>query len=307
MEGTLFGGLWRTTNGGVNWVQQLPGGTNAPYRIYMYNSQIGFLRTISTSAIYKTTNSGFNWTYIQTTGAFDDFVMLDSQTGYRAVGFDSDSVFKTTNGGLNWFGQKIPVVPNVYNNYSRIKDLFPLNQDTLWGVYGYVQYINNIYRFKAVIYKTTNGGLNWGYQIPDTNFNINRCRFVSFYNLNTGWCTPEITDRGTLYTETGGDTTIYTGVINNNFVFPDNYILEQNYPNPFNQSSIINYKCSIGGIVKISVYDLTGKKIALIVNELKPPGDYQVRFDGGDLPSGIYFYRMEADNFTKTKKMILMK
>ena len=314
----LFGGLWRTTNGGINWVQQWPSGTtNYPYKIYMYNGTTGFL---STTNLYKTTNSGFNWTYITNFG-FDDIVMIDSLIGYAAVGYYVDSmIYKTTDGGITWFGQETPVVPNVFMNYRYVKDLFAFNKDTVWGVYGSVQFINNLYRYKAVLYKTTNGGLNWGYQIPDTNFNIPSCRFVNFYNIQTGWCTPGITNRGALYTENGGDTTIYTGILSNNFIFPDNYILEQNYPNPFNSITNIKFKLKSGmpdfslnsGFAEIKVYDITGKLIRVLTGKKYEPGEHTVRFDASELPSGVYFYKLEisGDNgkiYSETRKMILVK
>jgi 5-hydroxyisourate hydrolase-like protein (transthyretin family) len=59
--------------------------------------------------------------------------------------------------------------------------------------------------------------------------------------------------------------------------------------------------------VKVSVYDISGREVAVLVNEELKVGVYEVRFDAGDLPNGVYFYRMEADKFTETKKLILLK
>jgi hypothetical protein len=61
------------------------------------------------------------------------------------------------------------------------------------------------------------------------------------------------------------------------------------------------------GRVKVSVYDVSGKEVAVLVNEYLQAGTYEVRFDSGNLPSGIYFYRMEAGKFTETKKLIILK
>ncbi|MCB0753535.1 MAG: T9SS type A sorting domain-containing protein, partial [Ignavibacteriae bacterium] len=88
----------------------------------------------------------------------------------------------------------------------------------------------------------------------------------------------------------------------------------QNYPNPFNPTTTINF--SIPEINKVGqsnnntvlkVYDILGKEIATLVNEIKAPGNYQVQFDATSLTSGIYFYRLKSGEFLETKKMILLK
>jgi hypothetical protein len=88
---------------------------------------------------------------------------------------------------------------------------------------------------------------------------------------------------------------------------PSKFGLNQNYPNPFNPSTTINYSLAKAGNVKLSVYDITGSKIVTIVNENKPAGSYRVQFNGSNLPSGIYFYKLEAGQFSQIKKMILLK
>jgi hypothetical protein len=80
-----------------------------------------------------------------------------------------------------------------------------------------------------------------------------------------------------------------------------------NYPNPYNPTTTISYQIKETGNVRITVYDALGRKVKDLVNELKNPGRYEVRFDGNNLSSGIYFYTMNINNFTSTKKMILTK
>ncbi len=87
----------------------------------------------------------------------------------------------------------------------------------------------------------------------------------------------------------------------------ESFMLSQNYPNPFNPTSRIKYKVSKISYVKISVFDLTGKEVRTLVDERQIAGDYEVAFDGAGLSSGIYYYRMQADDFTDTKKMVLVK
>jgi photosystem II stability/assembly factor-like uncharacterized protein len=83
--------------------------------------------------------------------------------------------------------------------------------------------------------------------------------------------------------------------------------LEQNYPNPFNPNSDIRYQISELRMVRLAVYDLLGREVALLVNEAKPAGTYTVRFDAIGLSSGMYFYRMTAGSFVQTRTMVIVK
>jgi len=88
---------------------------------------------------------------------------------------------------------------------------------------------------------------------------------------------------------------------------PAEYALEQNYPNPFNPSTTINYSIAEAGLVKISVYNLLGQEVALIVNEFKEAGQHNVSFDASGLTSSAYFYTIETPEFRQTRKMLLAK
>ena len=85
------------------------------------------------------------------------------------------------------------------------------------------------------------------------------------------------------------------------------YSLSQNYPNPFNPSTEINYTLAKSGNVTLKVYNLLGSEVATLVNGFMESGKHSVKFDANDITSGIYFYTIKADNFTSTRKMILMK
>ncbi len=88
---------------------------------------------------------------------------------------------------------------------------------------------------------------------------------------------------------------------------PSEYNLSQNYPNPFNPVTVISYQLKTGSIVSLKVYDIIGKEVAILVNSNQEAGYYSVSFDGNKLTSGIYFYKLETDNFTAIKKMTLLK
>jgi glycosidase len=88
---------------------------------------------------------------------------------------------------------------------------------------------------------------------------------------------------------------------------PTEYNLSQNYPNPFNPSTTINYSVINSELVKIKVYDILGREVKLLVNEIKQPGNYEIQFDASGLANGIYLYKIESGKFIQTKKMILIK
>jgi hypothetical protein len=87
----------------------------------------------------------------------------------------------------------------------------------------------------------------------------------------------------------------------------DKYNLSQNYPNPFNPTTTINYSLPNSSFVKLVVYNSIGQEIATLVNETIAAGNHNVEFDASNLPSGIYFYKLQAGSFVETKKMILLK
>jgi len=86
------------------------------------------------------------------------------------------------------------------------------------------------------------------------------------------------------------------------------YKLEQNYPNPFNPTTLIKYSLKNGGHVKLEVFDILGRVVAVLVNEYRAAGTHEISFDASKIStSGIYFYRLESSNFTKVNKMMLLK
>ena len=91
-----------------------------------------------------------------------------------------------------------------------------------------------------------------------------------------------------------------------------NFELAQNYPNPFNPSTIIKYQIPFvethrNVSVQLKIYDVLGNEVATLVNEEKPAGNYEVKFDANNLSSGVYFYKLSTSSFVKVKKMLLLK
>ncbi|MFC2103118.1 S41 family peptidase [Bacteroidota bacterium] len=85
------------------------------------------------------------------------------------------------------------------------------------------------------------------------------------------------------------------------------YYLGDNYPNPFNPETKISYTIPVASFVTLKIYDVLGNEISTLVEKQKSAGEYEVKFIGGNLPSGVYFYQLMADNYVNTKKMIFLK
>jgi uncharacterized delta-60 repeat protein len=98
-----------------------------------------------------------------------------------------------------------------------------------------------------------------------------------------------------------------TSDVNDDGSLVNSFKLFQNYPNPFNPNTSIQYAIGSRQFVTLKVFDVLGKEVATLVNEEKPAGNYQISFDASELASGIYLYRLSANSFTETKKLILIK
>jgi hypothetical protein len=99
----------------------------------------------------------------------------------------------------------------------------------------------------------------------------------------------------------------YSDVVSVEIAIPQAYQLNQNFPNPFNPTTVISYKIPFAGLVTLKVYDALGKLVTTLVDKVQEAGTYVINFDGNLLSNGIYFYKIQAGNFTVVKKMLLLK
>jgi hypothetical protein len=88
---------------------------------------------------------------------------------------------------------------------------------------------------------------------------------------------------------------------------PDNFWLGQNYPNPFNPVTIIRYHVPAKNHISIAVFDLLGREVSTLVNDVQTAGNYTIDFDASRLSSGIYYYQLRSGSFVETKKMVLLR
>lgn len=284
--GSPVANIWNileTTNGGSSWIT-LP--TAPAASIEEQGFQNGFFVSppymwfgAFSGKIYRTTNSGLNWTSHQTTG-INGFVFAIHFNSSMLGMASSISIVKSTNSGSTYFPLPSPGLGNITAIEGKDSDF--------WYVRGYE------------IYRSTNGGDNWSLVHTMTNTQ----RDIDFPDNSTGCLSGWLVGHAGTITKM---TTMLTGIENNQNEIPKNFNLEQNYPNPFNPVTNISYSLPKAGYVKISVFDISGREIQTVVNEFKNAGTHIVSFNASDLSSGLYFYKMTAAGYSETKSMILLK
>ncbi|GAB4297893.1 MAG: hypothetical protein Kow0098_22540 [Ignavibacteriaceae bacterium] len=149
------------------------------------------------------------------------------------------------------------------------------------------------------LFFSSDGGKNWTEQfiIGD----ILKGYDLEFTDNGEGWL---LTEAGIFFTNDASHVTVVKTEENG---LPKQFYLDQNYPNPFNPLTRINFTITDQVSVDLTVYDIPGREIVNLVNEVKQAGTYEIKFNAGDLPSGIYFYRLKAGHFSDVKKMVLLE
>lgn len=108
-------------------------------------------------------------------------------------------------------------------------------------------------------------------------------------------------------TDSAFNSPVITKIIRATTPIANEFKIYQNYPNPFNPITNIKYQIQKAGLVTLKIYDITGREIKILVNEVKYPGSYTVTFNAREFSSGVYFYRIQSGDFVQVKKMILLK
>lgn len=272
------GGVFKTTNGGFSWNHQLNYASENPQTIFFINNEIGWI-TNENRKLYKTTNSGINWNLqLNYTNNLASIFFINEDTGWLG----SSRILKTTNGGFNW----IPSSSQVVGGKLRF-----ISDSIGWGGVNFF-----------LISKTTNGGGTWFYQ----NSPIVNNTSISATDSLKAWAGAT----GIVHTTDGGG---LTQIVSSSTKQPINFVLYQNYPNPFNPVTVINYRLRNPGYAILKIFDATGKEIQELINAKQNSGDYKVEFNGSNLSSGVYYYRLELIDdksnqaFSETKKMLLLK
>ena len=324
-----FETIIKSTDVGSNWIVIRNGnfGEGRSYDgLFFLNKDTGWICGIG-YYILRTTDGGstFDSSYLFW-GELSDMYFKDFNNGIICA---DGAVFKTTNAGVNWFDTNVPTIGVFY----RFNKLAVVN-DTVWvagggnppiykssdlcdtwiitdtirnsTIYG-LTFLTNQLGFAGgglnKLFKTTNGGFNWIQENTGSGVNAG-IHSIEFVNELTGWY---VSGAGKIFhTTTGGQTLV--NILNQNISTRDDIILQQNFPNPFNPYTTIEFIISENNKISLSIYDVNGKLVRkLINNEYYKIGKYSFKIISSELPSGVYYYTIESEKFSFSKKMLLIK
>lgn len=320
-----YGKIIKTVNGGNNWTTVYADTTLQFWGLWFTNPQTGYLSG-SNGKIMKTTNRGDNWTSLTTPTStlLDGIWFVNENTGY--VG-GANIFLKTTDAGTTWvnkvglFISSFETVQSVYfsdantgyycTNTTNCRIVKTTNGGDTWtlindlanvGAGWDMSFVNASTGYVCTsagnVLKTTNAGLNWGVQNTPLTENLYQ---INFPSVNTGYVACW---SGKILKTTNGGLT-FTGNINNNI--PDKYLLEQNFPNPFNPQTSIRFSIPKSSFITLKVFDIKGQEVKSLIASEYTLGNYEIKLSSDDLSSGVYYYRLQSNDFTETRKMLLIK
>jgi hypothetical protein len=332
-EGTFPPPSWQIINpdGGITFEQfdgangpSLGGSKSVKMDFYSYSSTgaSDTMRTRIFTGLQTTDSVKFDYAHAEYPGFGPDRMIV-------RVSIDGGETFPFTI--FDKAGNDLATVPTTTSSFV------PTSGND-WATFTYS--LESIVTFSSVAVESPNGGEVWVIgeteDITWTGVNVDDVKIELSINNGVDWATIEesVPNTGTYsWTVTAQDSSdqclIRISNVENGFVFdisdevftidiisgmnetqnqlPAEFNLYQNYPNPFNPATIIKYQVPSLSHVSIKIYDLVGREVAVLVNEQKDPGNYQVNFESKNLASGIYFYKMMAGDFTFVRKMNLLK
>ena len=288
---TLTGdGVYVSSDNGVTWSETGSIGGNSVLSIAVRDNYL-FAGT-ETFGVYYSTNYGALWNQVNSE-QFDDVYSLaitsEGGNGMNVFAGTDGHVYVSTDSGASWtsvldIGRLGPPVYAI----AVVPTSKPVT-DVLVGS-------------GSGIYLSTDAGSTWA-QI-NTGFPGAGSYFGMALSMNSSY----------LFAGTYGVgvwrrplSEIITAIKNNQSSFPTRFFLLQNYPNPFNPTTLISYQLPTPNFVSLEIYDVLGRKIKSLIEERQNSGAHSVTFNAEDLPSGVYFYRLESGTHNETKKLLLLR
>jgi photosystem II stability/assembly factor-like uncharacterized protein len=238
------------------------------------------LRPSNQGVVLRTTDGGGIWdTVMYSPGRVVTAVSFaNASIGYVA----GDSIYRTTDGGATWRGMSpIPV--------------------SVQGISFKDPAVGTLVGSGGNVYRTRDSGTTWVQQQSNTNLDL---RAVCFLDTSKGWA---VGYRGIVLRTVNGGWGSPSSASDPVAGVPETYSLLSNYPNPFNPSTTITYELPRSSQVTLSVFDMLGREVSVLVNERRDAGIHEVKFDGANLASGVYLYRLQAADFTQTKRLLLLR
>jgi len=271
--GTQYDGVYYSSNNGVNWTQSFL--NNKSIWSLAVNGNLVIAGT-SGYGIYYSTDNGYIWNQSHINNLTVERIKFDGTAIYAGT---SNGIYKSTNNGVNWvqFGL----------SGKNINDILISSQYIYAATSGYG------------IYVSTKQGITWNLineGLPSGNIYPNSLTFTNNYivtglSSKSTWRRPKSE----------------VGINQISDKIPTQFSLKQNFPNPFNPVTTIKFDVIKSENIKIVVVDALGRDIETLVNEQLSPGSYETTWNARNYSSGIYFYRLQAGDFTETKRMIFLK
>ncbi len=325
--------IWKTTDGGNSWTKTYFYHSSATQDISFSNDQKGIVVS-STFHQVKTENAGETWESFEV-GIANGFYGVEYRfPNIWLLSSYYNRIINSSNGGNKWFPQKL-LGGNHLSDIIFINDtvgwVVGFNGTILKTVNGGIPVVGNPQR-PELLYPPNDTSLiiipvhfAWNdleysvyeFQLALDSLFLNIIQdvallksFYSYYDLiltKYYWRVRSENLNGYSDWSEIRSFKMEDLLDIHNYELLREYSLGQNFPNPFNPSTTINYQIPELNFVTIKVSDVLGREFTTLINEEKPAGNYEVEFNGTNLPSGIYFYRLQAGEFVETKKMVLLK
>lgn len=286
-----FGSIMWSTDGGETWLpaavdsSSVSGYPILQLRFYSRTYGLGVGGWIDINGgVWKTTDGGLRWTSMAVSPEpIHDVHFIDS-SNIIGVGGDFDygsGAVRSTDAGLTWTYTYLGI-------WGEARALAFRTPSEAWAPLG----------FAGTYMYTLDGGQTWtDLYTPDSTAILD----AMFVDSTTGYM---VGDRGTILKYSRGPVNAEDNQLAG---FPKAARLFQNYPNPFNTSTEIRYEIAETRWVQLRIFDILGREVSTLVNEVRQPGRYRLKWEAGDAAAGLYFARLLVGTFAETKKLLLLK
>lgn len=271
-----YNGVYRSIDNGLSWVQLSLMLINIPS--LLINGNIIFAATGQDNGVWKSTNNGNNW--LQTSLKNKTIISLASNGGNMFAGDFLDSgVYSSTDSGITWQHTS-------FNNRC-VNSIAVIGYNIFAGTHNTGIYVSN------------NNGNNWVQR--NEGFGVNTS--ISSFSILNNYLFAGTQD-SSIYRRSLNE---LIGILPISNEVPSSFSLAQNYPNPFNPNTKIKFSIKKSSFAKLTIYDITGRVMAILVNEDLKPGIYEADWDASHRASGVYYYKLESLDYTETRRMVLLK
>jgi photosystem II stability/assembly factor-like uncharacterized protein len=288
-------GIYRSSDFGVNWYNVGAGLlSSATIRSLTVDPQ-GYIFTGIDEGVFESTDNGNSWFEINNDStSLITRSLISNSDGYIFAGTNGRGVFRSVSSTLSLPNRPILLSPE---NGSTV------NTDTVLCTWTASSPSVTNYQLECAADSLFTTNVFVDSTITDTSYVIHNLED----NITHWWRVSARNGAGwSEFSAPHSFQVIITGVDKSDGVIAE-FSFSQNYPNPFNPNTVIKFTISELRFTTLKIYDVLGREIATLVNEEKPAGKYEVEFNGSALTSGIYFYRIQAGNYTETRKMVLLR